>query len=493
MKRPRGFAVIAVALFVALADCGAVTSNGPSVADSSTAQSTASPTPEPVSTDSGELSTPNGTFEVHFINVGQGASTIVIGPSNETMLIDTGDWTDDCEEVLSYLEKHGVDRIDYLVTTHADADHIGGHAAVIDHFETQGEGVGAVYDPGIASSSQTYARYLDAIEEHGVKLYETRAGDSIPLDGVETRVLLPPEGYLAGEERNENSIALHLRFGESRFLLPGDIENDGEEYLVEEFRAGLNATVLQAGHHGSQSSSSSELLDETQPRVAVISSGYDSQYGHPHEEVLQRFSNRSIATYWTATHGTVRMVSNGSAITVATQRNAPTAPLDVRTANAIEPGTTDDVEVRTVIDPNGTAMPVAADGGSTPSTPSSTATGTDAGETSGGDGLGVAAIHEDAAGDESANLNDEYIVFENTGDTSIDLSGWTVRDAADHTYQFPSGFTLDPGAQVTLHTGSGGDSATNLYWELGTPVWNNDGDTVIVENDSGTIVLEEEY
>jgi len=78
--------------------------------------------------------------------------------------------------------------------------------------------------------------------------------------------------------------------------------------------------------------------------------------------------------------------------------------------------------------------------------------------------LSVATIHEDAAGDEYDNLNDEYVVFENTGDAALDLSGWTVSDEADHTYTFPEGVTLDAGAQVTLRTGSGTDDETDLYW-----------------------------
>lgn len=80
---------------------------------------------------------------------------------------------DDGEDVIEYLEARGETRIDHLVTTHPDADHIGGHAAVIKHFETEHEGVGAVYDPGIASSSATYDEYLDAIEAHNVTLYRT--------------------------------------------------------------------------------------------------------------------------------------------------------------------------------------------------------------------------------------------------------------------------------------------------------------------------------
>jgi competence protein ComEC len=127
--------------------------------------------------------TAEGTLEVHFINVGQSVSTLVVGPTGETMLIDTGHYNDDGEYVLSYLQAHDIDRIDYMVVSHNDADHIDGNAAIIEYYETQADGIGATYDPGIAASTQTYESYLDAGEEHAVTLYETREGDTIPFEG----------------------------------------------------------------------------------------------------------------------------------------------------------------------------------------------------------------------------------------------------------------------------------------------------------------------
>jgi micrococcal nuclease len=107
--------------------------------------------------------------------------------------------------------------------------------------------------------------------------------------------------------------------------------------------------------------------------------------------------------------------------------------------------------------------------------------------------LAIVDIHGDAAGDDRENLNDEYVVFENHGETALDLSGWTVSDEADHTYRFPDGTTLDPGSQLTLRTGSGTDSATVLYWGRGSPVWNNDGDTVTVTDASGRVWVSRSY
>jgi competence protein ComEC len=486
----RIISIVAIVLLVVLAGCGGTITQGSSTStpvETPENTSTGAPTPNPsTGTDEPTSLTPNGTLAVHFINVGQGSSTLIVGPTGETILIDSGDWSDDGEDVLAYLDRHDVDRIDHLVTTHADADHIGGHAAIIDHYETQADGIGAVYDPGITSSSQTYDRYLDAIEEHDVTLYETRAGDQIPIDGVDARVLAPPEGYIANGDRNENSIVLKLDFGQSSFLLPGDGESESEEYLVDEYGSSLNTTVLSAGHHGSQSSSSSEFLDTTSPRIAVISSAYDSQYGHPHEEVLQRLDQRSIRTYWTATHGNVRLVSNGSAITVSTQQEGPTTASDLRDGAAIDPGADAELETRTVITATGTATALPDGGSSTPETSTPTST-------NGSTELSIVEIHEDAEGNDNENLNDEYIVFENTGDQAIDLGSWTVSDDAGHTYTFADGYALEADADVTVYTGSGTDSDDQLYWGRDRAVWNNGGDTVTVRDDEGDIVLEEAY
>jgi competence protein ComEC len=425
-----------------------------------------------------------GSIEIHFINVGQSVSTLVVGPTGETMLIDTGHFTDDGEYVLQYLRAHNIDRIDYLVTSHNDADHIGGNAAIINYYETEADGIGAVYDPGIAASTDTYAEYLDAIEEHNVTLYETREGDSIPFEGIEVRVLGPPEPYLDNDARNENSIVLKLTYGQTSFLFPGDAEDDQEAYLVEEYGSALDSTVLKAGHHGSKSSSTGAFLDAVNPQAVIVSSGYDNQYGHPHQAVLERLADRSLRTYWTATHGTIVLVSDGTEVEVRTQRKAPTDPLSLRDAPGIQTGTTNGVQPRVVLTGETVSTPIRTDGGTHTST---------AGDAATDSALVVAEIHEDADGDDRSNLNDEYIVLRNDGETSLDLSGWTVRDEADHTYTFPDGFTLAPGDSVTLHTGSGTDSETDLYWGAGSPIWNNAGDTIIITNSTGTVVIEVSY
>nr|WP_282594552.1 lamin tail domain-containing protein [Halomarina salina] len=108
--------------------------------------------------------------------------------------------------------------------------------------------------------------------------------------------------------------------------------------------------------------------------------------------------------------------------------------------------------------------------------------------------LVVVRVHADAqGGDERDVLNDEYIVFENSGGRPLDIGGWLVEDEKNHRYYVPDGVTLQPGQSITLHTGRGSDSSADLYWNADAPVWNNDGDTVFVRDSSGTLVIRHEY
>ncbi len=305
-----------------------------------TAASRERPTPSPVTAGATDTAT------VNFINTGQSESTLVVGPTGETMLVDTGHFSDDGEHVLASLRARDIDRIDYLVVSHNDADHIGGNAAIIDYYETEADGIGAIYDPGIAASTRTYGEYLDAVEEHDVPLYETRAGDSIPFEGVGVSALGPPEPYLDNRTRNENSVVLKLEYGETTYLLTGDAEADQEAQLVERYGDRLRTTVLKTGHHGSTTSTSPALLDAASPRRVVVSSAYDSEYGHPHPDVLLRLASRSIPTYWTATHGDIVLVTDGQSVTVRTRRAAPTGPLELRDGAPVAPGNGSELAVR---------------------------------------------------------------------------------------------------------------------------------------------------
>lgn len=317
IERRRLLLVVAVAAMLLLAGCA----SSPDAGDNAPG---ASGDPSP------STSTVDGELELHHLDVGQADATLLVTPDNETILIDSDDWRSDGSAVIDYLESQDIDRIDHLVATHAHADHIGGHAAVIDHFEEHGDGVGAAYDSGVAHTSQTYENYLDAVEEHDIQLFEVAAGDPLPLEDslVNATVLNPPAGE-SGTDLHDNSVTLSVEFGEFSYLTTGDAESNAEERLVEEWSDRLETDVYQAGHHGSSTSSTDPKLDASTPEIAIISSAQASQYDHPSADVLEAFSDREIETYWTAVHGDVVVTTDGESSSVATEHEASTDPDDL--------------------------------------------------------------------------------------------------------------------------------------------------------------------
>jgi len=108
-------------------------------------------------------------------------------------------------------------------------------------------------------------------------------------------------------------------------------------------------------------------------------------------------------------------------------------------------------------------------------------------------GVVVERVHADAAGDDRENVNDEYVVLANRATSTVDLAGWSVSDDAGATYTFPEGAELAPDSRLTLRTGTGTGTDDEYYWGSGRPVWNNDGDTVTVRAENGTVMAQRSY
>ena len=339
----RSLLILAVALTVVLAGCAGVGVDGTGTDDIDVETEDEADSVELESdddeevdketeTDDSEESNPtvDGELEIHHIDVGQADSTLIITPEGETILIDTGDWRQSGQGVIAYLDDHGIDRIDHLVATHAHADHIGGHDEIIEYYETERDGIGAAYDSGVAHTSATYDRYLDAIEEHDVDLFEVQEGDELPIedDQLSGVVLNPPEGD-SGSDLHSNSVAIAFEFGEFRYLTTGDAEADAEDRMIEEWSEELDADAYHAGHHGSSTSSTEPFIDEVDPSIAIISSAEDSQYGHPHDETLETFSELGVDTYWTGVHGDIVLTTDGEDTTVETTSDFSSDPLDL--------------------------------------------------------------------------------------------------------------------------------------------------------------------
>ena len=243
---------------------------------------------------------------VHFIDVGQ-ADAILIQSNNHAVLIDAAT-TSAVPAIQAHLERHNISTIDVVVATHPHADHIGGMAQIIDLFD-----VHAIWMPDVTHNTRTFERMMDAVENNGLEINLTSAGDVLELGPIHMTAVSPNgSGY---NSLNDYSIVLRLEYGETSFLFTGDVEVRGESEIVD---AGWNirSDVLQAPHHGSRTSSSENFIDAVQPQIAVISVGATNRYGHPHDVVLERYADRDVQVKRTDELGTIIFVTDGTGISL---------------------------------------------------------------------------------------------------------------------------------------------------------------------------------
>ena len=239
-------------------------------------------------------------FSMHFIDVGQGDATL-IGCDGEWMLIDAGDNTKGTAVQL-YLKKAGVSRLKYIIGTHPDADHIGGMDVIITKFDCEN-----ILLPDKKSDSKEYEELIDAINYRNYKISVPRVGEKFSLGSADFTVLGP---ISKAESNNNNSIVVKIKYKDTSFLLSGDAESE-EEQEIADSRADLKADVYHAGHHGSNTSSSSEWLKKISPEYVVISCGKGNTYGHPHREVLDEFKKLGAKVYRTDEQGSIVVSSDG--------------------------------------------------------------------------------------------------------------------------------------------------------------------------------------
>lgn len=246
------------------------------------------------------ISEPLDGLYVHFIDVGQGDCALV-SCGGEYMLID-GSTVSAGDTIVSYLTDLGVQRLDYIVCTHAHADHCGGLDKAAEVF-----GADTVFVSPYPGSSKTYDIFLENLDSLGIDTTVPTLGESFSLGEATFKFIGPLEDY---GDANSNSLVLRLEYGNTGFLFTGDMEQEAEKDLIES-GAKLKSEVLKVGHHGSRTSSSYRFLYEVEPRIAVISCGEDNSYGHPHEEAMSRLSDADAAVYRTDTQGSIVIFSDG--------------------------------------------------------------------------------------------------------------------------------------------------------------------------------------
>lgn len=310
LKRNAILCLILSLLLILFAGCGGQNVSKTDSSLQNSAGKALSVAPSAQSPKSTSTSAVSGKLAVHFIEVGQGDSFLVQLPNNQNMLVDAG-LNEAGPTVVSYLQKQGIKRIDYLVATHPHADHIGGMDDVIRAFE-----IGKIYMPRVTTTTESFESVLRSIQAKGLKITPAKAGLTIlDQDNLKINFLAPcGSGY---EDLNNWSAVLKIQYGNTSFLLTGDAQFESEREMLSS-GADLKADVLKVGHHGSHSSTSQAFLNAVSPKYAVISVGAGNDYGHPHQETLAKLESAGVKIYRTERDGTVVFVSDGQTLTVRT-------------------------------------------------------------------------------------------------------------------------------------------------------------------------------
>ena len=238
----------------------------------------------------------------HFIDVGQGDAILITAPRGN-VLIDTSESGAE-EELFDYLKKVKVKKIDYLVLTHTDADHIGNADKIIQNFD-----IGKVVMTDHIATTKTFERLLDAIEEKDLEVINPKVGEKISLGALKLTVIGPTEKY---DDPNEMSIVLKATFGDTSVMLTGDAEKESEGDIVSYWKKeSLKCDILKVGHHGSSSSTTEKFFEAVDPDIAVISCGEGNKYGHPHKETMERLEAAGVNIYRTDLHGSIVFRTDG--------------------------------------------------------------------------------------------------------------------------------------------------------------------------------------
>ena len=357
-------------------------------------------------------------MRVHFIDVGQGDAIFIESPNGQTMLIDGG-VKGAGQEIVAYLKELGVEKLDAVVATHPDADHIGGLIPVLNLMAIE-----QFYDSGKVHTSQTFEEMLTLIDTKNIPYNVPKTGDNITFDeAVSVKVINADE---TASDNNEASIVLKVTYGDVSFLLTGDAGVALEKEMLSQ---DVKATVLKAGHHGSNTSSSQSFIQTVHPEVTVLSYGEDNKYGHPHKEVVERLQAIDSKIYATAEAGTVIVSTDGVNYDVGAKEwsnSVATTPL----AKAED----------------------------------------------------VAIISKD--------LENEIVTIQNNSTEAVALKDWQlVSIEGNQIFNFPN-VTLQPGKTINVTSGSTAREGQNYLKWTGRQIWLNDGDGAQLLNAKGEIVSE---
>lgn len=238
-------------------------------------------------------------LNVLFLDVGQADCQLILY-KGKSMLIDAGN-SGDGEYVVNGLKGLGITNLDYVIGTHVHEDHIGGMSYIIDSFE-----IGEFYLPYNATSTTSYyKKLLTSLTTKEEAINEVNIGDKITIEDLNFEVMSVDN--TEPENTNTSSIVLEMTYGELKYLFMGDAEKENEEA-----RNWNDVDVLKVGHHGSNTSSTEEFLNQVLPEISVICVGEGNSYELPKDKILNRLEKIGSTIYRTDNDGTIQIISDGT-------------------------------------------------------------------------------------------------------------------------------------------------------------------------------------
>lgn len=256
---------------------------------------------------------PEGELEVHFIDVGN-ADCILVRQGDKNLLIDAAE-RDNQQDIIHYLERQGVQKLDMVIATHPHADHIGAMSEIINRFAID-RFVMTFMPEEATPTSSVYMRMLEALDAHSVAVEEAVHGTLYELGTARLQIVAPFETV---DDPNDMSVVCRLTFGDRAFLFTGDAGKSVEKQILNSPYV-LTSDVLKLSHHGSNTGNSDAFLYEVMPQYAVITCGKDNSYGHPHQDVVNRLERHSIRSFRSDVHGDIVFSTDGTTLTVKTEK-----------------------------------------------------------------------------------------------------------------------------------------------------------------------------
>ncbi len=246
-----------------------------------------------------------GKLKVSFLDIGQGDAIFVETPSHKRLLLDGGP----NKKVLAELGKlmpFATKRIDVMIESHPDKDHIGGLPEVVSRYD-----IGVFLEPGVESENSIDDELHLRLDNKKVETLLARRGQIINFgDGVKLIILFPNQD-VSRWETNDASVVAKLVYGNESFLLTGDSTLKAENILLSLDKKILDSDVLKAGHHGSKTSTSPAYAQAVSPLYAIISAGKDNTYGHPHQITLDTLRSVGAQILSTIDLGTITFETDG--------------------------------------------------------------------------------------------------------------------------------------------------------------------------------------